>query len=86
MTETEAWNEVAAQSNRDLDAYLRTVDPTLPEHYGMPVDGVRRVVESLRTALAEAKTQADLSRIMAAEEMKLRLAAESRPPRRGRTG
>lgn len=48
MDEVRAWNEVAAQSNRDVDAYLRTVDPTLPREYGMPVDGVRRVVESLR--------------------------------------
>jgi len=44
---TAAWAEVAAQSNRDLDAYLRTIDPTLPEHYGMPTDGVRRVVKKL---------------------------------------
>lgn len=50
-TELEAWSQVAAESNHALDAYLREVDPTLPEHYGMPVDGVRQVVEKLQLNL-----------------------------------
>lgn len=45
--ELEAWNTVAADSNKELDRYLREVMPGLPEHYGMPVDGVRRVVKYL---------------------------------------
>lgn len=44
----EAWMKVAVESNKALDAYLRSVDPDLPEHYGMPTDGVRLVVERLR--------------------------------------
>lgn len=48
-----AWSDVAAESNRAIDAYLREVDPTLPEHYGMPVDGIRRVVAGIRNAATE---------------------------------
>lgn len=44
LDERVAWSNVAAQSNRDVDDYLRTIYPALGEHYGMPVDGVRRAV------------------------------------------
>lgn len=44
LDERVAWSNVAAQSNRDVDEYLRTIFPSLGEHYGMPVDGVRRAV------------------------------------------
>lgn len=47
-TEAEAWMAVAVEANRDLDAYLREVMPELPEHYGMPVNGVRKVVQKLQ--------------------------------------
>lgn len=42
-----AWNQVAMESNKAVDAYLREVHSGLPEHYGMPVDGIRLVVEAL---------------------------------------
>lgn len=62
--ELQAWIDVAVESNRAIDTYLRTVDPTLPEHYGMPVDGVRRVVESLRHETTErGRTFAALDRL-----------------------
>ena len=41
----EDWNAVAVESNNAVEEYLRSVYPDLPEHYGMPVDGVRMVVE-----------------------------------------
>ena len=50
-TEQESWIEVAAEANRNLDAYLREVMPELPEHYGMPADGVRMVVKKLQKQL-----------------------------------
>lgn len=37
----DAWIRVAEDSNRDIDQLLREYDPTLPKHYGMPVDGIR---------------------------------------------
>jgi hypothetical protein len=43
----EAWMKVAQESNIAIDQYLRKLKPDLPEHYGMPVDGVRMVVEHL---------------------------------------
>jgi hypothetical protein len=52
-TEQEAWIEVATESNIAVDAYLREVWPDLPEHYGMPVDGVRKVISRLE-AIKEA--------------------------------
>ena len=42
--ECESWRTVAAQSNRDIDAWLRQIYPFLPEHYGMPLDGIRRAL------------------------------------------
>ncbi len=48
LGEHRGWRAVAVQSNRDVDAYLRQVMPDLQEHYGMPVDGVRQVVEDAR--------------------------------------
>lgn len=45
--ELENWQNVAVEANKALDAYLRTKEPDLPEHYGMPVDGVRIVIEGL---------------------------------------
>lgn len=44
LDERVAWSNVAAQSNRDVDEYLRTIFPSLGDHYGMPVDGMRRAV------------------------------------------
>jgi len=48
VAEERAWMKVASDSNSEVDAYLRTVDPTLPTEYGMPADGVRYVVERLK--------------------------------------
>jgi predicted HAD superfamily Cof-like phosphohydrolase len=48
LTHDEAWIQTAVGANHSLDAYLRSIDPTLPEHYGMPVDGVRYVIERLQ--------------------------------------
>lgn len=47
----QAWIKVAVESNQAVDKYLRSVDPSLPKHYGMPVDGVRRVIQTLQTEL-----------------------------------
>ena len=71
-TEQDAWVEVTVESNKAIDAYLREIWPELPEHYGMPVDGVRKVVERLltvanaaqkwrNTAFDEAGSAADLA-------------------------
>lgn len=57
----QAWSEVATESNKAIDAYLRSLLPSLPEHYGMPVDGIRRVFKSLVEQLASA--QADSRRL-----------------------
>lgn len=46
--ECEAWRAVAVESNKSVDAYLRSIMPALPLHYGMPVDGVRKVIEFVR--------------------------------------
>ena len=44
--ECSAWRTVAVESNKALSQYLR--DHGEPkEHYGMPVDGVRHVVNQL---------------------------------------
>jgi hypothetical protein len=48
IVEQRAWIRVAAESNGAVGAYLRKIDPSLEEPYGMPVDGVRRVVEKLQ--------------------------------------
>jgi hypothetical protein len=48
LNHDQAWMRVAEESNKAVDAYLRAVDPTLPVHYGMPVDGVRRIVQKLQ--------------------------------------
>lgn len=56
LDERVAWSNVAAQSNRDVDDYLRTIYPALGEHYGMPVDGIRRAVTAHHEA-AEALWQ-----------------------------
>jgi chromosome segregation ATPase len=53
LKEFQAWSRVAAKANRELDAYLRKVHPSLPKHYGMPVDGVRTVIEAEREAVRE---------------------------------
>lgn len=47
IAELEPWQEVAIQSNNAIDAYLREKKPDLPDHYGMPVDGVRMVIAEL---------------------------------------
>lgn len=47
LNECEAWRRVAVESNKAIDTYLRELMPGLPEHYGMPVDGIRRVVDHL---------------------------------------
>lgn len=49
VQECEAWRRVAVDSNKAIDAYLRQLDPALPEHYGMPVDGIRRTVKEIKT-------------------------------------
>lgn len=49
----ESWQQVATDSNKAVDDYLRKINPALPKHYGMPVDGVRIVVEQLRDVLEE---------------------------------
>lgn len=59
LAEANGWATVAAESNKAIDAYLRSVDPTLPEHYGMPIDGVRMVVSALSAALADAQRERD---------------------------
>lgn len=46
LDERESWSRVAVMSNVSVDEYLRSVFPTLGEHYGMPVDGVRMIVEA----------------------------------------
>lgn len=43
--ECEGWRTVAADAFKAIDAYARSIYPELPEHYGMPVDGVRKAVE-----------------------------------------
>jgi hypothetical protein len=48
IAEQKAWIHVAVEAFKELDNYLRTIDPSLPRHYGMPVDGVRRVIESIQ--------------------------------------
>jgi predicted nucleic acid-binding Zn-ribbon protein len=48
VAEQKAWIQVAAESNGAVDAYLKQIEPSLEEPYGMPVDGVRRVVEMLQ--------------------------------------
>lgn len=55
--ECSAWRQVAVDSNRALHAYLR--DHGEPEHYGMPVDGVRHVVERLQSKLYRLKLALD---------------------------
>lgn len=50
----EDWITAAVQSNREVDAYLRSVDMSLPKTYGMPIDGVRMVIQGLQMQLAEA--------------------------------
>lgn len=40
--EQKAWIAVAVESNKAIDAFCREVFPDLPEHCGMPVDGVRK--------------------------------------------
>lgn len=52
-----AWNRVAVESNRAIDAYCRSLCPDLPEHYGMPLDAVKHVV---RAALAAGRAGLDL--------------------------
>ncbi len=47
VCELEAWQQVAADANKAFDAYLREVYPSLPEHYGMSLDGVMQVVRYL---------------------------------------
>lgn len=56
LDERVAWSNVAARSNWDIDEYLRTIYPALGEHYGMPVDGIRRAVNAHHEA-AEALWQ-----------------------------
>ncbi len=53
IAELEGWQKVAADSNRAIDAYLRTKKPDLPEDYGMPVDGVRIVIAELEKRLED---------------------------------
>ena len=48
------WITVAAQSNKDIDEYLKKIDPTLPDQYGMPLDGVKHVIRNLLNNLMEA--------------------------------
>ena len=54
IAELRAWNNVAAESNKSVDAYLRQLYPDLPEHYGMPVDCIRQTIEHLLSKVAEA--------------------------------
>jgi hypothetical protein len=47
-----AWIRTAIEANKTLDAYLRSINPQLPEHYGMPVDGVRQTVEAVMARMS----------------------------------
>ncbi len=51
IEELQSWQTVAIDSYNAIDAYLREVNPILPEHYGMPVDGIRRTLEYVRDNL-----------------------------------
>jgi seryl-tRNA synthetase len=48
VLEQRAWIRVAAESNGAVDAYLKQIEPSLKVPYGMPVDGVRHVIEMLQ--------------------------------------
>ncbi len=48
IAELDAWNKTASDAFDSLDSYLHSVNEDLPEHYGMPVDGVKATIEKLR--------------------------------------
>lgn len=43
----EPWQATAAESFMAIESYCRKLYPELPEHYGMPQDGVRKTIEYL---------------------------------------
>ena len=47
------WIEVAVESNKAIDSYLRELEPDLEEHYGMPVDGIRKVLKGQLAAAGD---------------------------------
>jgi hypothetical protein len=55
--ECEGWRSVAVDAFKAIDAYARSIFPELPEHYGMPVDGVRKAFESAIRAAANRTTE-----------------------------
>lgn len=56
IAESEGWIKVAVEANKAVDAYLRAEFPGLEEHYGMPVDGVRCVVQHVLTRDSHSST------------------------------
>lgn len=60
IEELKGANNMASQAFQSLDDYLHSINPDLPEHYGMPVDGVRQTVEYVK-AQAELATESGQS-------------------------
>lgn len=79
LNEREAWANVAAQSNKEIDTYLRHIEPALPKEYGMPLDGVRMVVNgflSTISGLVAERKKVEAERDDALQDL-LRVRAES---------
>lgn len=55
----QAWMWTSSESNRRLDKVLREFSPDLPTHYGMPEDGVRKVLQELKDKVNRLQIQLD---------------------------
>ncbi len=57
LQEERGWIQVVIQSNNAVDALLRKYNPGLPEHYGMPVDGLQLTIDHIIASKAVSEAE-----------------------------